>query len=129
MKALFYAITAAILLTLCACRRDAAALERMAHAEAIMHTRPDSALAIVSAIPDSTLHSPSARALHALLLTQARDKNYIDLTDDSLIVSALNYYSPSPREISLSNFTHIIKEILFPDKHHMMLARFYYARI
>ncbi len=129
MKALFYAITAAILLTLCACRRDAAALERMAHAETIMHTHPDSALAIVSAISDSSLHSPSARALHALLLTQARDKNYIDLTDDSLIVSALDYYSPSPREISLNNFTHIIKETLFPDKHHMMLARFYYARI
>ncbi|HAP30288.1 MAG TPA: hypothetical protein DCR26_09220 [Porphyromonadaceae bacterium] len=129
MKLLPYAILAALLLSIASCRRDNAALERMRHAEAIMHTSPDSALAIIRSIPDSTLHSAEARALHALLLTQALDKNYLDLTDDSLIVSALDYYSPSPREISLNNFTHIIKEILFPDKHHMMLARFYYARI
>lgn len=129
MKLLPYAILAALLLSIASCRRDNAALERMYHAEAIMHTAPDSALAIIRSIPDSTLHSAEARALHALLLTQALDKNYLDLTDDSLIVSALDYYSPSPREISLNNFTHIIKEILFPDKHHMMLARFYYARI
>ena len=118
MKLLPYAILAALLLSIASCRRDNAALERMYHAEAIMHTAPDSALAIIRSIPDSTLHSAEARA-----------KNYLDLTDDSLIVSALDYYSPSPREISLNNFTHIIKEILFPDKHHMMLARFYYARI
>ncbi len=129
MKLLPYAILAALLLSIASCRRDNAALERMYHAEAIMHTAPDSALAIIRSIPDSTLHSAETRALHALLLTQALDKNYLDLTDDSLIVSALDYYSPSPREISLNNFTHIIKEILFPDKHHMMLARFYYARI
>ncbi len=129
MKLLPYAILAALLLSIASCRRDNATLERMRHAEAIMHTSPDSALAIIRSIPDSTLHSAEARALHALLLTQALDKNYLDLTDDSLIVSALDYYSPSPREISLNNFTHIIKEILFPDKHHMMLARFYYARI
>lgn len=111
MKALFYAITAAILLTLCACRRDAAALERMAHAEAIMHTHPDSALAIVSAIPDSTLHSPSARALHALLLTQARDKNYLDLQLDSIEFWLL------------SSATAIL------DSSHRMKAHFYLGRV
>ena len=91
MKLLPYAILAALLLSIASCRRDNATLERMRHAEAIMHTSPDSALAIIRSIPDSTLHSAEARALHALLLTQALDKNYLDLTDDTHIVSDVSY--------------------------------------
>ncbi len=110
MKLLPYAILAALLLSIASCRRDNAALERMRHAEAIMHTAPDSALAIIRSIPDSTLHSAEARALHALLLTQALDKNYLDLPDETLLYKVVEYYNQTS------------------DKHHRMLAYFYLGR-
>lgn len=75
-------------------------------AEAIMEQNPDSALTILQAIDGSTLRGePQAR--HALLLSQAYDKNYIDLTSDSLISIATDYYAPSD------------------DNYHKMLAYFY----
>lgn len=40
----------------------------------------------------STTDSTRDRAYYALLLTQARDKNYIVQTDDSLIRTAVQYY-------------------------------------
>ncbi len=111
MKLLPYAILAALLLSIASCRRDNAALERMHHAEAIMHTSPDSALAIIRSIPDSTLHSAEARALHALLLTQALDKNYIDLQLDS------------------TQFSLLTSSSVILDNQHRMKAHFYLGRV
>ena len=54
-------------------------------AEAVMQEYPDSALALLTAINPDELTTDRGRAMHALLLSQAYDKNYIDLTDDSLI--------------------------------------------
>ncbi len=75
------------------CSRHSAVSDTLAHAEAIMEEHPDSALAILEAIPDSTLTSRGDRALHALLLSQAQYKNRIDVPSDSLINIAVNYYS------------------------------------
>lgn len=75
-------------------------------AESIMEQHPDSALTILQAI-DGTALKGETQALHALLLSQAYDKNYIDLTDDSLISIATNYYLSSS------------------DTHHKMLAHYY----
>lgn len=60
-------------------------------AEKVMDEYPDSALTLLS---DTSIHysSERQRALHALLLTQARHKNYIDETNDSLITTAVNYF-------------------------------------
>lgn len=60
-------------------------------AEKVMDEHPDSALTLLS---DTSIHysSERQRALHALLLTQARHKNYIDETNDSLITTAVNYF-------------------------------------
>ena len=43
--------------------------------------------------PDNFLHSPRTKAKHALLHSMALDKNYIDLTTDSIIAPAVKYYS------------------------------------
>lgn len=64
----------------------------MARAEAQMDTAPDSALLALDSIDSSRLHGERRRALHALLLTQARDKNYIDQTSDSLLLPAVEYF-------------------------------------
>ena len=64
-------------------------------AEAVMQEHPDSALTLLQAINPDDLTTDRGRAMHALLLSQAYDKNYIDLTDDSLITIAVDYFAPT----------------------------------
>lgn len=63
---------------------------RVQQAEALMDSAPDSALAIAESLrPDSR----AERARAALLLTKARYKAYVPLTDDSLIALAADFYA------------------------------------
>ncbi|MFT0521739.1 tetratricopeptide repeat protein [Bacteroides thetaiotaomicron] len=62
------------------------------HADSLMIDFPDSALIFLESIPFPQKLSRGDRALYALLLTQARHKNYVTLSDDSLIKVAVNYY-------------------------------------
>ena len=57
-----------------------------------LYERPDSALAKLNDYSLSDFNSNRSRAEFALLKSIALDKNYIDLTADSLIRSALDYY-------------------------------------
>lgn len=61
-------------------------------AESCMTDSPDSALALLETINGGEIGLKSNRARYALLYSQALDKNYIDLTDDSLINVAVDYY-------------------------------------
>lgn len=61
-------------------------------AESYMSTAPDSALAYVCKIEGESLPTRSLRARHALLLTMAQDKCYIDVLEDSTICVAYGYY-------------------------------------
>lgn len=83
--------------------REAGALERV---ESLMDARPDSAMSLL----DSITPPPGGelRARYALLYSQALDKNYIDVTDDSLITVAEDYYAKSAdhRRLMLSYFYH-----------------------
>jgi tetratricopeptide (TPR) repeat protein len=63
-------------------------------AESVMEENPDSALTILESLKYESLNS-SDKAKCALLLTQARYKNYIDETNDSLINYAVEYYTRS----------------------------------
>ncbi len=94
MKALWHIFSALLLVALAAGCRPSEAERALRSAEALMETRPDSALTLLEAIDGSRL-SGEPRARHALLLSQAYDKNYIDLTDDSLISIAVNFYDNS----------------------------------
>lgn len=62
-------------------------------AEAYMDTRPDSSLAILQSIGKDELRTKRLQARHALLTSMALDKNYIDVTDDSIISKAVSFYS------------------------------------
>ena len=66
--------------------------EVMHSASLLMATRPDSALLLMEGIDPAKLDTRADSAWYALLLTQARDKNHIWQTDDSLISSAVAYY-------------------------------------
>ena len=80
-------------------------------AEAVMQEYPDSALTLLQAINPDELTTDRGRAMHALLLSQAYDKNYIDLTDDSLISIAVDYFAPTN------------------EHHYAMLAHYYHGRV
>lgn len=62
-------------------------------ADSLMPTRPDIALYILQDIALQQLPTKADKAYYALLITQAKDKNYIHQTNDSLIRTAVEYYS------------------------------------
>ena len=64
-----------------------------------METYPDSALSILESITYPQKMPRADRALYALLLTQARHKNYIALEDDSLIKTAVDYYGDKKKSL------------------------------
>lgn len=61
-------------------------------AERVLAVQPPEAFNQLSSIDISGIHRESRRARYALLLSLARDKSYVDVTDDSLIQTAVNYY-------------------------------------
>lgn len=78
------------LLAACTEKTDYNAL--LVRADSLMASRSDSALHMLESISTGSLSTKADRAYYALLLTQARDKNYIVQTDDSLIQVAIRYY-------------------------------------
>ncbi len=84
------------MLTCCAvlsCVDDSTVVTELDWAEAVMEAHPDSALTLLDTLDRSRLTTREARARHALLYSQALDKNYIELTTDSIIRPAAQYYA------------------------------------
>jgi len=82
----------------------------LSHVEEIMSEFPDSALGLLSD-PELQPQTQQQKALYALLLTQARHKNYIDETNDSLIATAVDYFDRKG------------------DEQHLMKSLFYHTTI
>lgn len=61
-------------------------------ADLLMLNHPDSSLNILEKLSNKDMLNNSERAVYALLLTQALDKNNIHQPSDSLISIAVNYY-------------------------------------
>lgn len=61
--------------------------------ETYIMEHPDSALTILDSVDRSMLSSDRDRAHHALLYAMALDKNFIDISDDSIARVAVDYYS------------------------------------
>lgn len=80
------------IMALAACTSRSNSSSLMIQADSIMATSPDSALRILQDIPLSQLKIQADTAYYYLLLTQAQYKNYIILTNDSLIQKAVSYY-------------------------------------
>lgn len=78
------------------CSRHSAADSTLDRADSLMESRPDSALTLLRAIDSSSLSRRATCARYALLMSQALDKNYIDVTSDSLISIATAYYADRP---------------------------------
>ncbi len=64
----------------------------MDHAESLMEEHPDSALNLLIQINCSPINSRKEKARHALLMSMALDKNYIDTTTFDVLQPAIDYY-------------------------------------
>ena len=61
--------------------------------ESYIMERPDSALAVLESIDRVDLNTARTKAHHALLHAMALDKNFIDVSDDSIAQVAVDYFS------------------------------------
>ena len=60
--------------------------------ESYIQERPDSALRVLRSVDPLMLNTKSLHARYSLLFAMALDKNYIDTTDVSVVMPAVNYY-------------------------------------
>ena len=95
MKILPYIIGFILLTNVFACQRETIYPLAMQKAESLMNTRPDSALQILKTISQPEKLTGQEQADYALLLTQARSRNRITATSDSLIRIATDYFQDS----------------------------------
>lgn len=79
--------------------------------ESYIQDRPDSALAVLRDMPQRAFKGRSAKARHALLTSMALDKNYVDVSSDSVIVDAVDWYERTG------------------DTHRLMLSYYYAGKI
>lgn len=80
--------------TLCmvACNRQSVHWDTLMQVESYIEEKPDSALNVLQGIDIVELPNNEERAKHALLLSMAMDKNYIDRTDFEVLQPAIDYY-------------------------------------
>ena len=81
-----------LLLAFTACKDPKAVTDVLNRAEAVMNEHPDSALNLLRTLTFDDFQKEKNRARYALLHSQALDKNYIDVTSDSIISVAVEYY-------------------------------------
>lgn len=99
--------TSLLFILLIACMQQQPLNPTLAQADSLMHTHPDSALWLLQQMNVDDLHGQVNHAYYALLLTQARDKNYIWAKSDSLIRVAARYYD-STEDIAMRARAHYL---------------------
>ena len=87
-----YIIILIVFLFLASCTKHSEHWETLAQVESYIEERPDSALVVLQAIETDELVGDEEQAKHALLLSMAMDKNYIDRTDFEVLQPAIDYY-------------------------------------
>lgn len=87
---------------------------QLVQADSLMQKFPDSALRFLQKIRPEELNSLEDRAYHALLLTEVKDKNFIQQTEDSQIRIAVQY-TMTPLKIYLCRQNHIIIGDVFEE--------------
>ncbi len=87
-----YIIILIVLLSLASCTQYSEHWDTLAQVESYIEERPDSALVVLQGIDNEALANDEEQAKHALLLSMALDKNYIDKTDFEVLQPAIDYY-------------------------------------
>lgn len=81
-----------ILISLAASSCDRGAYRELSDIESYAAEHPDSALQVLGKIDSRRIHRAKVRARYCLLKSMILDKNYIDVTDDSLTLEAVRWY-------------------------------------
>ena len=81
-----------VYLLACTKRQTTELLPELTRAESLMYDHPDSALSLLENMNSPSSSNKLQNATWSLLLVQARDKNYIKHTSDSLINVAYDYF-------------------------------------
>lgn len=89
-RTLLFIFLSLFLLDGCSSRR---VNETLKDVESYIMERPDSALTVLDTMDRALLATDRLKAHHALLHAMALDKNFVDVTDDSLASIAVEYYS------------------------------------
>ena len=87
-----YIIILIVLLSLASCTKHSEHWGTLAQVESYIEERPDSALVVLQGIDNEELAKDEERAKHALLLSMALDKNFVDKTDFEVLQPAIDYY-------------------------------------
>ena len=87
-----YIITIILALCLGSCGQHSRHWETLAQIESYIEERPDSALNVLQGMDKGELSGMEEKAKHALLLSMAMDKNYIDRTDFDVLQPAIDFY-------------------------------------
>lgn len=90
MKKICFAII--LVLGLASCTQHSEHWSTICEVDSYIEEHPDSALVVLQSIDVDELSSAEERAKHALLLSMALDKNYIDKTDFEVLQPAIDYY-------------------------------------
>lgn len=91
MKKSFPLCTLLIILTSCIANHQTG--ELLNDVESYIQERPDSALNVLRTVSQKSLGTKALKAQYSLLYATALDKNYIDTTDLSVIIPAVEYYA------------------------------------
>ena len=86
-------ITGVILVAIQACNNTKDVEAELHRADVYMDEHPELALEALEAIDTDALTTRKVQAKYALLYSMALDKNYIDVTNDSIIAPAATYYT------------------------------------
>lgn len=92
-KATLTTLSILIILLSAACNNQTDHNKHLVEIDSLITQRPDTALTMLKTLPANCLQTQADSAYYALLMTEARDKNFIIQTEDSLIQSALTYYN------------------------------------
>ena len=92
MKKLISPIFLLLILVQGACRQPHYVDSLLQKAETLMPNRPDSSLILLESVRSLEKLSAEDYATWCLLVTQARDKNYVEHTSDSVINVAVRYF-------------------------------------
>ena len=95
IRTLEYILCCLLTLSFTGCQDRKGTAAVLKEAESLMYTRPDSALQILKTISQPEKLTGQEQADYALLLTQARSRNRITATSDSLIRIATDYFQDS----------------------------------
>lgn len=92
-----------ILWILSGCTIDKSIDSSLDHAHELMLSHPDSSLFIIQNINRGKITTKKRKARYSLLYSQALDKNWIDVDNDSLIRYAVDYYKTRGNDTDRAN--------------------------